>query len=108
MNESFTSARLASLAAMSPNALLIVIAGSVLPPLVVSLVATYVVRGWAASLGLIDLPGERKVHATPTPRGGGLAIWLGVVGTFAAGQLALWYVTRTSGGEAIVPAFARE
>jgi UDP-GlcNAc:undecaprenyl-phosphate GlcNAc-1-phosphate transferase len=99
---------LPTFAAMSLNVLLIVVAGSVLPPLIVSLLATYVVRGWASSLGLIDLPGERKVHTTPTPRGGGLAIWLGVVGTFAAGQLALWYVTRTSGGEASVPAFARE
>jgi UDP-GlcNAc:undecaprenyl-phosphate GlcNAc-1-phosphate transferase len=95
-------------AAMSSEVLLILIAGSVLPPLVVSLLATYVVRGSASSLGLIDLPGERKVHTTPTPRGGGLAIWLGVVGSFAAGQLALWYVTRTSGGENLVTAFARE
>src|SRR5207253_11090652 len=34
---------------------------------------------WAPRLGLIDLPGARKVHTQPTPRGGGLAIYAGLV-----------------------------
>jgi len=38
---------------------------------------TPVVRKLAPVLGLIDLPGHRKVHVTPTPRGGGIAIFLG-------------------------------
>ncbi|HEX7894321.1 MAG TPA: hypothetical protein VF447_09040, partial [Terriglobales bacterium] len=68
---------------MASQSLLLFIAGSLLPSFIVALLATYVVRASAARWGLIDLPGERKVHVTPTPRGGGLAIWLGVVGTFA-------------------------
>jgi len=36
------------------------------------------VRKLAPSLGLIDLPGHRKVHVQPTPRGGGIAIFLGL------------------------------
>ncbi|RLS73507.1 MAG: undecaprenyl/decaprenyl-phosphate alpha-N-acetylglucosaminyl 1-phosphate transferase [Planctomycetota bacterium] len=40
---------------------------------------TPVVRALAPALGLIDLPGERKVHVQPTPRGGGIAIFLGVL-----------------------------
>ena len=40
---------------------------------------TPIVRKFAPSLGLIDLPGHRKVHVHPTPRGGGIAIFLGVL-----------------------------
>jgi UDP-GlcNAc:undecaprenyl-phosphate GlcNAc-1-phosphate transferase len=92
---------------MDSQSLLLFVVGSVLPSFVVALVATYVVRANAMRWGLIDLPSERKVHTSPTPRGGGLAIWLSVIGTFAAGQLVLWYVTRTSAGESLVPEFAR-
>ncbi len=45
----------------------------------VSLGVTPIVRRLAPTLGLIDLPGHRKVHVTPTPRGGGIAIFLGVL-----------------------------
>lgn len=38
---------------------------------------TPVVRWLAPALGLIDLPGHRKVHVQPTPRGGGIAIFCG-------------------------------
>lgn len=40
---------------------------------------TPLIRTWAPALGLIDLPGHRKVHVQPTPRGGGIAIFSGVV-----------------------------
>ncbi|HAP06516.1 MAG TPA: undecaprenyl/decaprenyl-phosphate alpha-N-acetylglucosaminyl 1-phosphate transferase [Planctomycetaceae bacterium] len=40
---------------------------------------TPLVRRMAPALGLIDLPGHRKVHIIPTPRGGGIAIFLGVL-----------------------------
>lgn len=40
---------------------------------------TPLIRRWAPTLGLIDLPGHRKVHVQPTPRGGGIAIFLGVL-----------------------------
>ena len=45
---------------------------------VLSCAITPLVRKLAPVLGLIDLPGHRKVHVQPTPRGGGIAIFLGV------------------------------
>lgn len=33
----------------------------------------------AARLGAIDVPGGRRIHSAPTPRAGGLAIYLGLV-----------------------------
>ena len=44
---------------------------------ILTVILTPVVRALAPALGLIDLPGERKVHVQPTPRGGGIAIFLG-------------------------------
>lgn len=44
-----------------------------------SLCLTPLVRRYSAALGLMDLPGERKVHFTPTPRGGGIAIFLSIL-----------------------------
>jgi UDP-GlcNAc:undecaprenyl-phosphate/decaprenyl-phosphate GlcNAc-1-phosphate transferase len=34
--------------------------------------------------GFVDQPGERKIHGTPTPRIGGLAVYLGFVGAIVA------------------------
>lgn len=42
-----------------------------------SLLITPLVKRLSPVLGLIDLPGLRKVHVVPTPRGGGIAIFLG-------------------------------
>ncbi|HZN34167.1 MAG TPA: MraY family glycosyltransferase [Pirellulaceae bacterium] len=92
---------------MAPRALFLFIAGSVLPSLIVSLLATWLVRANAARWGLIDLPGERKVHTAPTPRGGGLAIWLGVVATFAAAQLFLLVAAKSPAVNELIPEFAR-
>ncbi|MDR3633790.1 MAG: MraY family glycosyltransferase [Isosphaeraceae bacterium] len=47
------------------------------------------VRLWAPRLGLLDRPGGHKGHATPTPLGGGVAIWLTVVGVIGFGLLAM-------------------
>jgi UDP-GlcNAc:undecaprenyl-phosphate GlcNAc-1-phosphate transferase len=91
---------------MSPQAVFIFVAGSVVPSLMIALLATYFVRLYAASWGLLDQPGDRKVHTTPTPRGGGLAIWLGVIGTFAVGMLGLWLAERVPAINALVPDFA--
>src|SRR5262249_43548204 len=43
-------------------------------PLAVAAVFTGALIPLAPQLGLIDLPSARKVHTTPTPRGGGLAV----------------------------------
>jgi UDP-GlcNAc:undecaprenyl-phosphate GlcNAc-1-phosphate transferase len=40
-------------------------------------------------VGLVDNPGGRKAHRTPTPLGGGVAIWLTVVVMVGLGALAL-------------------
>lgn len=48
----------------------------VVAALLVSLVLTRAMRALGPRLGLIDLPDERRIHLTPIPRSGGLAIWL--------------------------------
>ncbi|MBQ2851180.1 MAG: undecaprenyl/decaprenyl-phosphate alpha-N-acetylglucosaminyl 1-phosphate transferase [Thermoguttaceae bacterium] len=42
------------------------------------------IRRFAPTLGLIDKPGERKIHQTPVPTGGGIGVWLGVLTPFLA------------------------
>src|SRR5262249_52778783 len=93
---------------MDDRSLFLFVIGSVLPSFCVALVATYVVRANAAPWGLIDLPSDRKVHTTPTPRGGGLAIWLGVISTFAMAQLFVWCAGQSTGLQSLVPKFAQE
>lgn len=46
---------------------------------VVSMVVTPLIRQSAGWLGLVDLPGDRKVHHVPTPMGGGIAVFAGLV-----------------------------
>jgi UDP-GlcNAc:undecaprenyl-phosphate/decaprenyl-phosphate GlcNAc-1-phosphate transferase len=65
------------------------ILGASLPSLIVSLVAAYFVRRWAPRLNLVDRPGHRKVHTTPTPLGGGLAVFAGIALPLACGNLLL-------------------
>jgi UDP-GlcNAc:undecaprenyl-phosphate GlcNAc-1-phosphate transferase len=77
------------------------------PSVVVALVAAYVIRRAAPSWGLVDKPAARKVHASPTPLGGGLAIWLGVVLPLLTGQILLWLVAGGTIGDDYVPAFVR-
>ena len=50
----------------------------VLAAFAVSCIATPVIRGIGRRAGVIDVPNERSSHAIPTPRGGGIAILLGV------------------------------
>jgi UDP-GlcNAc:undecaprenyl-phosphate GlcNAc-1-phosphate transferase len=67
-----------------------VVALALVPSLVVSLVACYVVRLLAPRLGLVDQPGHRKIHARAVPYGGGIGIWLGVVLPLLVGQGIVW------------------
>lgn len=67
------------------------ILGAAIPSLIVSLIAAYVVRRFAPRWGLIDRPGHRKVHTTPTPLGGGLAVFSGIALPLACGYLLLWF-----------------
>ena len=62
-------------------------------------VTLWLVRWFGPRLGLVDRPGERKIHAEPMPTAGGLAIWLGIVLPLTAGYLLL-FATFGSGGDA--------
>ncbi len=81
-----------------PTLLLGFVAITILPSFLIAWLAAFIVRRLAPGWGLVDQPGTRKVHVTPTPLGGGLAIWLGVMLPFAVGQIVLW-VLMSSGGE---------
>lgn len=56
----------------------------VVVPLVISWACCLLIKRWDAKIGLIDKPGFRKIHDAPTPTGGGLGIWAGVVAPFLA------------------------
>ena len=58
----------------------------------VSLLVTGAVRKLAPRWGLIDQPGHRKVHVQPTPMGGGIGIWCGVMLPVVRGQLLVWWL----------------
>jgi len=47
-----------------------------LPSLAISLAATAVIKRLAPAMGFVDNPGHRKIHHTPKPFGGGVAILL--------------------------------
>jgi len=81
--------------------------GAVLPSLIVTWIATWFVRRMAPQWGLIDKPGERKVHLVPTPLGGGIGIWFGVIVTFGLGSLVAWFVAGQPEWLARLPEFAR-
>lgn len=55
--------------------------------LVVSLVLTRLMIALAPRLGLMDQPGERRVHKAPIPRAGGIAIWLAFLLVIGGGLL---------------------
>lgn len=49
-------------------------------------------RTLAPKWGLMDQPAARKVHLIPTPLGGGIGIWLGVVVPLVGGLILAWLV----------------
>jgi len=68
-----------------------------LPAFVISFVITATVRKLAPRWGLIDQPNlERKVHKTPTPLGGGIGIWCGVVATLLSAQAVLMWAAQAA------------
>ncbi len=74
-----------------------------LPALAVSLLVTAGLRVAAPRWGLLDHPADRKVHRHPTPLGGGLGIWAGVVVPLAAVQITAWLVSRQEALPAWLP-----
>ena len=75
----------------------------VVPALLISLAGTAAMRAVAPRVGLIDQPAARKVHVVPTPLGGGVGIWLGVVAPLAAAHAAAWLAARSSGPPVWLP-----
>lgn len=57
---------------------------------VVSCGMTALIRRLAPGWGLMDQPAARKVHLTPTPLGGGIGIWFGIVVPLLVAQLVAW------------------
>lgn len=69
--------------------------GTMIPSFLVSYCMLFAIRKGAVQLGLLDRPGQRKVHAHPIPLGGGLGIWAGLFLTFALGSVAVFFVEGT-------------
>jgi Fuc2NAc and GlcNAc transferase len=54
---------------------------------VLSWLLTGAVRRYALRAGLLDVPNERSLHRTPTPRGGGIAVAVVTIGGLCAAAL---------------------
>jgi UDP-GlcNAc:undecaprenyl-phosphate GlcNAc-1-phosphate transferase len=73
------------------------IVACLVPACVVSVVVTGWMRRIAPKWGLIDQPAARKVHREPTPLGGGVGIWAGVLVPIALAQFfGYWLVNQAS------------
>jgi UDP-N-acetylmuramyl pentapeptide phosphotransferase/UDP-N-acetylglucosamine-1-phosphate transferase len=57
--------------------------------LVASVVQPIVIR-MLRSAEVIDIPGIRSSHAVPTPRGGGIAVWLGLLAGISVVYNSTW------------------
>jgi UDP-GlcNAc:undecaprenyl-phosphate GlcNAc-1-phosphate transferase len=63
---------------------------AVLLALVISLGLNRVLLSLAPRLGLMDQPGERRIHTTAIPRAGGIAIWLTFLLVIGGGLASGW------------------
>jgi UDP-GlcNAc:undecaprenyl-phosphate/decaprenyl-phosphate GlcNAc-1-phosphate transferase len=67
---------------------------NLLAPVVCALVATGAqpfVIGFLRRGAVLDVPGHRSSHTTPTPRGGGLAVGLGLLAGLSVVALSTWF-----------------
>lgn len=69
---------------------MMLLAGAIAPAAVTSFLVVALLRRWAPKLGLLDQPGERKVHAKVVPLGGGVGICAGLILPFAVGTGVLY------------------
>ena len=83
------------------------VTGTVLPSMLICWLTVCWVRRKALAWKLVDQPSSRKVHQVPTPLGGGLGIWSGLVLPFLVGYLLLWLVDLEGGGPSWIPAFVK-
>jgi UDP-GlcNAc:undecaprenyl-phosphate GlcNAc-1-phosphate transferase len=83
--------------ALSSTSVLLV--GSTLLAFALAAAATPIVGLAARRLGMLDMPGGRRVHPRPIPRPGGLAIAL----AFGSAIFAFWIVDRLAGHPFLIP-----
>ncbi|TWT82234.1 WecA-like glycosyltransferase [Planctomycetes bacterium CA13] len=79
------------------------VAVTVLPPLLVTLVSLYPVRRFADALGLVARPGGHSTHTNVTPLGGGIGIWLGIMFTFLSATVTLYLVRQNADLQSHLP-----
>lgn len=79
------------------------IAATAFAAALISWLSLYLVRRFSVSMGLIDKPGHRKVHTSATPLGGGIGIWMGVVGVFAVGTLGVFVLRQVPSLKGLLP-----
>src|SRR2546430_4485502 len=82
---------------LSSTSLLLV--GSTLLAFALAAAATPLVGLLARRLGMLDMPGGRRVHARPIPRPGGLAIAI----AFGSAIFTFWLVDRLAGHPFLIP-----
>jgi UDP-GlcNAc:undecaprenyl-phosphate GlcNAc-1-phosphate transferase len=84
--------------------MLFFVVACVVPAFLVAVLATTAMRTLSPRWGLIDRPAARKVHVVPTPLGGGIGIWLGVVLPIAAAQIVAFVFVRNDELRNLLPA----
>ena len=52
---------------------------SILLSILLSAVSSAIILRFSSSIALVDIPNERSSHSIPTPRGGGIGIWIALV-----------------------------
>lgn len=79
------------------------VALAAVPSFLIAWAVALVLCRLAPKWGFVDRPGDRKIHQTPIAYGGGLAIWAGIVATFAAAE---WFLIPWSHAYRADPASA--
>src|SRR6056297_649213 len=67
----------------------------------ISAASLFPVRRFARQLGLLDRPGGHSSHAVPTPLGGGIGIYLGIVTTILSALAIAWGLQDAARSESL-------
>lgn len=80
---------------MEPTFLLVIAAAAF--AMSISWLSLFPIRKFARTLGLLDRPGGNSSHAAPTPLGGGVGIFIGILVTVTLASLAALPLASVSG-----------
>jgi UDP-GlcNAc:undecaprenyl-phosphate GlcNAc-1-phosphate transferase len=58
----------------------------------ITVILISIIKKVSLAIDFVDLPGERKVHRYPIPLGGGVAIFLGIIITFASALFSAYFL----------------